>query len=173
MIGRRINTPFARGIGRYFDGLGAMMLGHGEARYEGQVAMQWNFAADPRETGFYSYTLAEDITPCTVDLRPLVREAVGDLLAGAPVSRISGKFHNTLAYVTATLVERATQQVGRLPVVLTGGCFQNPLLAERVVQRLTTHIVHLHATVPPGDGGIALGQALIADAMVRRGLPCA
>lgn len=173
MIERRVNTPLARGIGRYFDGLGAMMLGHAEARYEGHVAMQWNFAADANEPGCYSYALAEDDVPCTVDLRPLVREAVRDLLAGTVVSHISGKFHNTLVNVTELLVERATRQVGRLPVVLTGGCFQNALLAERVVQRLANRDVYLHGTVPPGDGGIALGQALIADAMTRRSSPCA
>lgn len=172
MIERGVNTPLARGIGRYFDGLGAMMLGHAEARYEGQVATQWNFAADTDEAGLYSYALAEQAAPCTVDLRPLVREAVSDLLAGLPPSRISGKFHHTLAEVTATLVERAARQVGRLPVVLTGGCFQNALLAERVVQRLPNQAVYLHGTVPPGDGGIALGQAVVADAMVRRGSPC-
>lgn len=172
MISRRLNTPLARGIGRYFDALGATMLGRAAASYEGQVAMQWNFAADPSETGTYPYALAEHDTPCTVDLRPLVRQAVGDLLGGAPVSRISGKFHHTLAEVTGTLVEQATERVGALPVVLTGGCFQNALLAEHIVRRFPTRVV-LHGSVPPGDGGIALGQAMVADAIARRGSPCA
>jgi hydrogenase maturation protein HypF len=58
---------------------------------------------------------------------------------------------------------------GRLPVVLTGGAFQNPRLAEGVRGALADLDVRLHGEVPPGDGGIALGQALIADAMTRTG----
>jgi hydrogenase maturation protein HypF len=53
-----------------------------------------------------------------------------------------------------------------MPVVLTGGCFQNARLAEGVKRRLQGDFdVHLHCEVPPGDGGIALGQALVADAV--------
>jgi hydrogenase maturation protein HypF len=54
-------------------------------------------------------------------------------------------------------------------VVLTGGCFQNPRLAEGVLARLDGADVRLHREVPPGDGGIALGQAVVADAIVRGG----
>jgi hydrogenase maturation protein HypF len=83
---------------------------------------------------------------------------------------ISGRFHNTLARATAALLRAAAARVGRRPVVLTGGVFQNALLAERVLAELRGEFeVHLHGQVPPGDGGLALGQALIADAMTRRG----
>jgi hydrogenase maturation protein HypF len=83
---------------------------------------------------------------------------------------ISGRFHNTLARATAALVRAAASEVGRRPVVLTGGVFQNALLAERVLAELTPEFeVRMHAQVPPGDGGLALGQALVADAMTRRG----
>jgi hydrogenase maturation protein HypF len=59
--------------------------------------------------------------------------------------------------------------VGSLPVVLTGGCFQNTWLSERLARELAkTHVVYLHHRVPPGDGGLALGQAVVADAVARQ-----
>jgi len=95
---------------------------------------------------------------------------VSDLAAGASAASIAAKFHNTLVIATVECVRAAAQRIGRLPVVLTGGCFQNPRLAHGVVAALTPDLaVHLHRDVPPGDGGIALGQAVVADAMARSG----
>ena len=71
-----------------------------------------------------------------------------------------------MADVAAALVRRAAGAHGPMPVVLTGGCFQNARLAEGVRRRLQGDFdVRLHGEVPPGDGGIALGQALVADAV--------
>jgi hydrogenase maturation protein HypF len=79
---------------------------------------------------------------------------------------VSAAFHETLADVAAALVRGAAERCGRLPVVLTGGCFQNARLASGVRRRLAGDFeVLLHGEVPPGDGGLALGQALVADAM--------
>ena len=66
------------------------------------------------------------------------------------------------------MVDAAAERHGPLPVVLTGGCFQNARLAADVSRRLEgAHRVELHREVPPGDGGLALGQALVADAVDR------
>jgi hydrogenase maturation protein HypF len=134
------------------------------------VALEWNLAADAAEKGAYPFLVDRHTTPWVLDLRPMVRSAVEDLLAGRSPAVISGRFHNTLANATAALVRAAAAQVGRMPVVLTGGVFQNALLAERVLAALSPEFdVRMHAQVPPGDGGLALGQALVADAMTRRG----
>jgi hydrogenase maturation protein HypF len=170
MVAARLQTPLAHGVGRYFDALGALGLARPVSRYEGQVAMEWNLAADPGEGRPYPFALAagEPGSPLEVDLRPLVRALVADLLTARALPGIAGRFHATLATAAAALVEKAAARYGRLPVVLTGGCFQNPLLAERVRAALVPrHAVHTHGEVPPGDGGLALGQALVADAVVR------
>jgi hydrogenase maturation protein HypF len=166
MVAKGLRSPLAHGAGRYFDGIGALGLARGRATYEGQVALEWNLAADEEERGSYPFELAEALDPVQADLRPLVRAAVEDLLRGIPPGRVSARFHEGMADVAATLVQNAAARVGRVPVVLTGGCFQNARLAEGVWRRLQGEFdVRLHAEVPPGDGGIALGQVLVADAV--------
>jgi hydrogenase maturation protein HypF len=169
MIARGVHAPLARGVGRYFDGLGALVLGRRVSLYEGQVAFEWNMVADPAERSAYPFVVDSSASPSTLDPRTFVRAAVEDLLAGRSAATISARFHNTLVRATAGLVRRAREKVGDLPVVLTGGCFQNVLLAERIFSDLSSDCrVFLHRRVPPGDGGIALGQALVASAAARR-----
>ena len=91
-----------------------------------------------------------------------MRGVVEDLLAGCTAATISARFHNTLAKAT---VEIARAVRGDMPVVLSGGCFVNARLTESIVDGLETR-VFMNRKVPPGDGGIALGQALIANARV-------
>jgi hydrogenase maturation protein HypF len=168
LAARGIQSPLARGIGRYFDAFGALFLDRPVSRYEGQVALEWNLAADEAETGPYPFVLSKDSELPTLDLSVSLRAAVEDFLRGADPGGISGRFHHTLARATAALVRSAAGRAGRLPVVLTGGCFQNALLAERVRASLTPEFpVFLHGRVPPGDGGLALGQAVVAAAMAR------
>jgi len=166
MLARGLHSPLAHGAGRYFDALGALGLARGRATYEGQVALEWNLAADEAESGTYPFDLTEEGGLLQADLRPLVRALVEDLVAGLGPHRVSARFHEAMADVAAALVRRAAAQRGPMPVVLTGGCFQNARLAEGVLRRLHRDFdVRLHGEVPPGDGGIALGQALVADAV--------
>ena len=168
MARRGLNSPFAHGVGRYFDAMGALFLERAESHHEGQIAMAWNFAADPEETGSYPFVIHADSSPWKVDLRPMVRRAVADFLEGSSSARISARFHATLAQATAEVVSHIVELRGPLPVVLTGGCFQNDLLARRVLERLVPRFaVYRNQEVPPGDGGIALGQALVADALSK------
>jgi len=169
MLAGRVSTPPARGVGRYFDGFGALFLGRPVSRYEGQIAAAWNSIADESERGSYPFDLDESNDPPELDLRPSIRAAVSDYFAGQSAPAISARFHNTISKATAALVESAFEKAGSLPVVLTGGCFQNDLLARRVVEELAGVSLYLHGRVPPGDGGLALGQAFVASAVVSRG----
>ena len=165
MIASGLNSPPAHGMGRLFDAVGALALGRGVSRYEGQVAVALDNAAGPDGRSPYPFDVDEAASPWQLDWRPLVRAAAGDLLAGRGAGEVSARFHAALAVATADLVRRVARRHGRLPVVLTGGCFQNARLAEGVAGGLSGEFeVYLHGQVPPGDGGLALGQALVAEA---------
>ncbi len=169
MIASGLNTVPGHGVGRYFDAFGAIVLGLPHSAYEGQVALLWNLAAPGTEPSAYDFEISREGPLSTVDLRRAVRQSVADLLAGRAAGSISGRFHNTLVRATETLLREAITRHGRLPVVLTGGCFQNPLLAAGVAGALKDLVpVYLHGEVPPGDGGIALGQAVVADALAGK-----
>jgi hydrogenase maturation protein HypF len=166
MIAQGLRAPLAHGAGRYFDAFGALGLGRPRSSYEGQIALEWNLVAADGEQGVYGYSLDREADVLQVDLRPTVREAVADLLGGKGAPVVSARFHNTLAAAAAAMVDDAAERHGPLPVALTGGCFQNARLAAGVRRRLErAHAVWQHGEVPPGDGGLALGQALVADAV--------
>ena len=169
MVAARFRAPLAHGVGRYFDGIGALVLGRPDSRYEGQIALEWNVAADPAEEERYGFEIDRAQTPWALDMRPMVLEVVRDATAGVPAPIISARFHNTITAATTAVIRAVAADHGRLPVVLSGGCFQNPRLAETVAHELAADFtVHLHRLVPPGDGGIAFGQAVVAGAMARR-----
>jgi hydrogenase maturation protein HypF len=168
MIADGLNAPLAHGAGRYFDAIASLALARPDSAYEGQLALQWNTLAEGKDTPWYGFTIDRDTSPWTIDLRPMVRDVVRELVAGVHVTTISARFHNTLAAATAAAVRFAARERGHLPVVLTGGCFQNRRLSESLLARLGAQFaVYLHRRVPPGDGGIALGQAVVAAAMAK------
>jgi hydrogenase maturation protein HypF len=168
MIRRRFNAPAAHGLGRYFDAFGALLLDRRESHYEGQIALELNMAADPAEHGRYAYEIAQGSMPWEIDLRPAVRDAVFESIGGESVAKISARIHNTIAAASVDVLRALSHQAGRLPIALSGGCFQNARLAESIASGLQPEFrVYLQRRVPPGDGGIALGQAVVAAAKAR------
>ncbi|MBP1606846.1 MAG: (NiFe) hydrogenase maturation protein HypF, partial [Acidobacteria bacterium] len=168
MITRSVQAPLAHGVGRYFDAVGALALGRTRATYEGQVALELDSAADDDEDAAYPFHIDRATVPWVIDLRPMARAVVDDVMARRPAATVSARFHNTVVLATAAVVRLVAEQHGTLPVVLTGGCFQNARLGAGVRAHLGADFpVVAHRAVPPGDGGIALGQAVVADAVRR------
>jgi hydrogenase maturation protein HypF len=168
MIAGRVNAPLAHGAGRAFDAAGALALGRGEARFEGQVALALDAAAHAGAAEPYPFDLDRGGAVTELDLRPLWRAVAHDAAEEVPAGHVSARFHEALAQGGAALVRDAARRTGKLPVVLTGGCFQNARLAEGILGALGGDFrVYLHGRVPPGDGGIALGQAIVADASAQ------
>ena len=129
--------------------------------------MALEFAADKGEPSAYPIPLHCDENQVLIaDWEPMLRVILADLVRKLPIGIISARFHNALAEMALDIAQRVKLD----KVVLTGGCFQNALLTERVYNRLHTagFSVYLHKEVPPGDGGIALGQIYVA-ALLNRG----
>ena len=161
-------APLAHGAGRYFDAIGALVLGRERAAFEGQIALALNGAAGGHDHGGYAFIIDHSHTPWSIDLRLMVRGIVEDLEAGVPAAVIAARFHDTLVEATALAVESAADLHGEAPVAMSGGCFQNPRLTESLIARLSPRLpVYINRQVPPGDGGIALGQAAIAAAIAK------
>ena len=168
LLASGLHAPPAHGAGRYFDAIGSLVLGRPRSAFEGQIALAWNGVADAHESGGYAFVVDHSCTPWSIDLRLMVREIAEELDAGVPAGIIAARFHNTLVEATALAVESAAAAHGELPVALSGGCFQNPRLTESLVARLSPRFdVYLNRRVPPGDGGIALGQAAVAAATLK------
>jgi hydrogenase maturation protein HypF len=176
MIASHLNAPLVHGAGRWFDAAAALLLSRGQARHEAQLAMALEGIAASGDHGVLPYAIDDSRFPWQLDLRPLFRRLTEDLLAGHAPAVLAARFHDTLAAATAELIRRAARRYadvlaggeGSAPVVLTGGCMQNARLVERISAELAGWgKLHLHRQVPPGDAGIALGQALVANAVAR------
>jgi hydrogenase maturation protein HypF len=155
-----LQCPPAHGLGRRFDAVAALVFNQPRATFEGQLAIAWEGAlVGPPAHEPYPYTIDTTRTPWEVDDRPLLRAVVADLVAGVPASVISDRFHAAVVDATRALLAEI-RRAHPLPAVLSGGCFANARLVESLVG--VVQDLHLPRQVPPGDGGLALGQAVVA-----------
>lgn len=158
MLTQGINAPVTSSVGRLFDGFAAMAGVRQTVRYEGQAAVEWEaLAAGEETTEAYPLPLTDgaDGLP-ELDWEPMLTAFLDDLRAQTPLPRLSARFHNALIEG----IVQAACRMGEERVVLTGGCFLNRRLLEGAVNRLRAEGFrpYWHQRVPPGDGGIALGQ---------------
>jgi len=184
MFNGGLNSPPASSCGRLFDAVAAALgFARDRATYEGQGAMALEAAVDraclEHEDERLNYPFAIPLRAGLPYLEPLAMWAalLGDLTLRTPVGVMAARFHRGLAAGIARMVETLAAGLtpgGALPrVALSGGVFQNRILFEQVLTRLQQKgfPVLCHARVPCNDGGIALGQALIAASRLLRGLP--
>ncbi len=174
MIERGVNAPLTSSVGRLFDAVASLAGLRQHVRYEGQAAMELEFALEgvqvedryplpvepapaPEASGRPGGESALSAPPSfVVQLAPLVRAVVADLRGGCPAGLVSAKFHNGLAAAAVEVAKLAAIE----RVVLSGGCFQNRYLLERTIDGLRAAGLRVawHQRIPPNDGGIALGQ---------------
>jgi hydrogenase maturation protein HypF len=159
MLRKGVRSPRTSSAGRLFDAVASIVGIRSEASFEGQAAMELEFAALANTEGFYPYAIRPG-KPAIVDWEPMLRTILADVRELVPAGTISARFHNTLAEIIIDVAER----VGESRVVLTGGCFQNRYLIERTVGRLSRcgFSPYWHERVPTNDGGISLGQIMAA-----------
>ncbi|MFN8527353.1 MAG: carbamoyltransferase HypF [Anaerolineae bacterium] len=167
-IERGLNAPYTSSMGRLFDAVAALIGVCQTVSYEGQAAIELESAAHqaPDERGAYAFA----IEGATLDAAPVIRALVADWRAGLPVPILAARFHQAVAALICEVCVRLSAQTGISTIALSGGVFQNvtllgqtlPLLRAAGLQPIT------HTLVPPNDGGLALGQAVIAGVRLER-----
>jgi hydrogenase maturation protein HypF len=164
MIEKGINSPLTSSCGRLFDGVAALIGLRDTVSYEGQAAMELEQIADSEEEGCYPFNLWKDEGGFVLGYPALISAIVDDIQSLEPLSIISARFHNTMAEVALSTTRLIWDATGLETVALSGGVFQNRLLVEKTKYLLECDgfVVLTHTRVPPNDGGLALGQAVIA-----------
>jgi hydrogenase maturation protein HypF len=164
ILEKELHAPLTSSAGRLFDAVASLIGLRQRLSFEGQAAMELEFAIHPGVEDAYPFELCGEISSM-INWQPLVEGIIADLGRGEPVGVLAAKFHNTLV----EMIVAVAQKVDEPKVVLTGGCFQNLYLLERAIQRLREEgfAPYWHQRIPPNDGGIALGQVIAAAAAMQ------
>ena len=165
MVAQGVNSPLTSSCGRLFDAVAALIGIQQRVTYEAQAAIELEMAiGEAADTGFYPLGIIAEDKGWVIDTRPLFEAVVEDIRLGAPVSRISQRFHNGLVEVLTRLAKLLRERTQFNRVCLSGGTFQNVYLLAHLEERLKGDgfEVFTHSEVPSGDGGLSLGQAMVA-----------
>ena len=181
MIEGGLNTPYTSSAGRLFDAVSALVGICTEPTYEGEAAIlldamraQGDVAPEIAERYAFAVTknsalptsTAHDTSVVLFDAAPTVKAVLDDLAAGVPADEISLRFHNAVveAIILAAELVRAAYDISL--VALSGGVFMNRYIVEQSARRLGERgfTVALNANLPPNDGCISYGQAVVASA---------
>jgi hydrogenase maturation protein HypF len=169
MLESELNSPRTSSAGRLFDAIASLLGLRQTVRFEGQAAMQLEaLASEVESDDLYEFELVEPV----LDWGPMVASILDDMRAGESAALVARKFHNTLAEMMVQVAETTFAKrkgYDEKRVALTGGCFQNRLLTETAIARLSEagFRTYWHQRIPPNDGGIALGQIMAAARELR------
>ncbi len=166
MLDKGLQCVDTSSCGRLFDAVASVLNVRQQTTYEGQAAIELEMLAADTE-GRYPFTI-HDGNPFQADLRTVISAITVDLHSGTPAAVIAGRFHNTMADVILQACQRIRSHSQLERVCLSGGCFQNLRLLGLTVESLRSagFTVYHHQRVPTNDGGLALGQALIASELL-------
>lgn len=182
MIEQGINTPYTSSVGRLFDAVSALLGICTDPSYEGESAIMLDaarlgqagdnatfderYAVSITKNAATDASTAHDTSVVVIDAEPVIRAVLDDLVQDVPAGVIAGRFHEAIvdAIVQVAQLVRAMYGIGL--VALSGGCFMNRYLVERSVRLLgeAGFTVALNGSLPPNDGCISYGQAVIASA---------
>jgi hydrogenase maturation protein HypF len=171
------NAPPTSSMGRLFDAVASIAGLHDTVTFEGQAAIALEQAAIPHLGGHHdaapmstTYKVGiDDGSPRTIDGSQLVRQVLDDVSQGLAAGVVAARFHASIVRLIVDMCGRIRDDTELDTVALSGGVFQNALLVRGCVDQLsrTGFTVLTHRQVPPNDGGISLGQAVVAAARLR------
>lgn len=175
IIDKKINSPLTNSMGRFFDGVSSLIGIRDNASFEAQAAMELEFAAlkasenttdDLTNNDYFEFRFEKNsIGEYVINWENIIKGILYESAGNKSKEQIALKFHNTLVEI----ISQTAKLSGCEKIVLTGGCFQNKMLLEKAIERLTkeNYKVYWHQRVPPNDGGIALGQVKFIELKER------
>jgi len=165
LIRKRFNSPMTSSCGRLFDGIASIAGVRNSVNYEGQAAVEFEQCIEKDSEQFYDFEVHRDSNNFLIKWETMLHQVVEDVLNKTGVSEISTKFHNGLVNVLSQAAKKIRDEFGISEVVLSGGVFMNIYLLSKLVDSLeeSGFSVFTHQKVPANDGGISLGQAVIAS----------
>jgi hydrogenase maturation protein HypF len=164
MIKKEINSPLTSSCGRLFDAVAALVGVRQQVNYEAQAAIELEFAIDACGDDAYSFAVDRTGETWLIQTKPIFEALISDLVRNESIGTIARRFHNGLVEVFTSIAVALREKHGLNRVCLSGGTFQNVYLAQRLEAKLSDKgfEVFTHREVPAGDGGLSLGQALVA-----------
>lgn len=161
-VDKNLNAPLTSSMGRLFDAVASLSGVRSDVTYEAQAAIEMEVLSKPfiASAEMYPYAIGE-----TIQLKDLLQAIVHDIHAGEPAGMIGAKFHKTIAQISMDICRQTRERSGLNEVALSGGVWQNQILLDLVRDGLEKEgfVVYFHKQVPTNDGGLALGQAVIAN----------
>lgn len=164
MIDKNINSPLTSSCGRLFDAASSLIGIRNEISYEGQAAMELESFCASGLKERYNFCICKDGEEFIIDPQEIFIDIIKDLKEGIDKKVMAAKFHNTVAEFTLNLCGKIRENTGINKIALSGGVFQNRYLTEKIISLLEKDDfqVYIQRKVPPNDGGISLGQAVVA-----------
>lgn len=163
MIKKGINSPLASSMGRLFDAVSSIIALCDVNSYEGEAPIKLESRCGSRKRAqAYPYHIKDGV----IDVSAMIREIV---LGKERPNQVAMRFHNTIADIIFRICSKIRAEYGIDKVVLSGGVFQNKVLTEICLELLKKNgfSAFTHSIIPPGDEGISLGQAAIAQELTR------
>jgi hydrogenase maturation protein HypF len=173
MIRKGINCPLTSSLGRLFDGIAALCGIRTHMTYDGQGAVELASVRSNTDVNVipYPYVYDQEKECYRIPIDPLIKGVTDDIQAGRNPGQISSRFHFTLIHLFADLCAEIGRTTGCSKVALSGGVFQNEFLLTGLTRRLQNQgfAVYANSNVPTNDGGVSLGQAAVAAAVMEKG----
>ena len=166
-IDRELNSPLASSMGRLFDAVASLIGVRNDVTYEAQAALEMEVLSKPfvSKAKSYPYFVDDSKSGKIIRVHELFESIVNDLRSNKSIGQIGANFHKTIADISIDVCRRARESTDLNEVALSGGVWQNQLLLDLVRDELLQDgfVVYVHNQVPTSDGGLSLGQAVIAN----------
>jgi len=172
MVEKNVNCPKTSSCGRLFDAVAAMSGGLHTIKYEGQAAIEFMQKYNNLNVQPFDYEIHQFKNIKQLMISPIIRSIVKGIQSEESIQMLSNRFHKTLLELFIDIAKSAKNETGISDIVLSGGVFQNHVIFEEIIPRLQyeNFNVYTHNKVPMNDGGISLGQAMIARKQITKGI---